>query len=87
MAIIAEVTLNELKKGTGNYSVSAVIFDDTKLTDKQVVNDITSARVDTPEQKKALWDEIIKLYKAKVNAIKPIAAVEAEAKAYIEKEL
>jgi len=89
MAIIAEIKLVELKNGrkpSGSYSVNAAITDDSKPVDQQKmeVNDILSARIETPEQKKALWDEIIKLYHAKCTAVSPTANVEDEAKVYIE---
>ncbi len=89
MAITVDVKLNELEKGSGNYSVTATFVDDSKPQDEQetIVNDIQSTRVDTPEQKKHLWDEILMLYDIKVAAVMPTAAVEAEGKAYLEKEL
>lgn len=90
MAVTVDIKLNEIGKGSGNYSVNAIFTDDTKPTDEQetIVNDIQSARVDTPEQKKHLWDELKKLYDDKLVAVvRPTADVEAEGKAYLEKEI
>lgn len=89
MTIFADVKLNEIGKGSGNYSITATITDDTKPAGEQetIINDIQSARVDTPEQKAHLWGEIKKLYAAKTTAVRPTASIEAEGKAYLEKEI
>lgn len=87
MAITVDIKLNELEKGSGNYSVTAKITDDAKPVGEQevIINDILSTRIDTPEQKKSIWDDVIKYYNAKITAVRPTADVEAEGKSYIEK--
>ncbi len=87
MAITVDIKLNEIGKGSGNYSVTAKITDDAKQVGEQevIINDILSTRIDTPEQKKSIWDNVIKYYNAKIAAIRPTADVEVEGKSYIEK--
>ena len=89
MTVTVDVKLNEIGRGSGNYSVSATFTDDTKPQGEQdtVVNEIQSVRIDTSEQKTALWTEIKKLYSAKLTAVRPTAAVEVAGKTWIEKEI
>ncbi len=89
MTVTIDVKLNDIGRGSGNYSVSATFTDDTKPQGEQdtFVNEIQSARIDTPEQKTALWAELKKLYVAKLVAVRPTAAVEVEGKTWLEKEI
>jgi len=86
MALICEVKLNELGKGSGNYSVVATITDDTKPVETRtvVVNEISSARIDTEKQKTDLWENIWIHYQAKLTTSTSLVPVENEAKEYLE---
>lgn len=86
MAITYTVRISELGAGSGNYSVGAVIRDDTKPIDHQTESvSVASAKLDTPERKKAVWDNLKSQYLDKVSKTDVVSAIEAEAKTYLEK--
>ena len=82
MAIIYTPIISDL--GNGNYSVSVSVTDDVKLVTKTII--ILSARFDTVKQKTDCWNSIKATYL--IDAVKPnnpMAALELEAKTYLEK--
>ncbi len=82
MAITYDMKVRELDKA-GNYSVTATVTDDTRQTPETI--SVLSTRFDTEEQKKACWDNIKAAYLAQIAKLDVITAIEAEAKAYLEK--
>lgn len=84
MALTSQVRISDI--GDGNYSVSATITDDTRPADKQTETvSVLSTRFDTPQQKTDAWANLKTQYVAKIAKIDAIAAIEVEAKDYLEK--
>jgi len=91
MAIICSVKLTQISKAEGkevaegSYRVRAEITDDTLPAEIQteIVN-ILSAKIDTPERKEALWENIWTHYQAQKAAVVDLADIEAAAKTYLE---
>jgi len=86
MAITYTIRVNKLGVNSGNYSVSAEVKDDTKPIGHQTETvGVISAKLDTPERKKAVWDNLKSQYLAKVSKTDVVSEIEAEAKSYLEK--
>ncbi len=85
MAITWDVKVNEIGN-SNSFSINATITDDTKSVGNQVETAaILSAKMDTPERKKQVWDGLKKQYNEKVGNTDITAALEVEGKDYLEK--
>lgn len=86
MAITWNVRINELGSGSGNYSVSAEVTDDTKPADHQTETvSVASCKFATAAQKNAVYAELKSQYQSKVDKAVVISALESEAKTALEK--
>ena len=86
MAVTWNVNVVELGRGSGNYSVSAIVHDDTKPVGYQDENvSVSSGKLDTPEHKKQVWDELYRQYQEKTSTANICASLAADAKNDLEK--
>lgn len=85
MAITYTVKISELGQNSGNYSVTAEVTDDTKPVAHQTKTvQVLSAKLDTVERKKAVWDNLKTQYLEKIGKADVVSALESEAKEYLE---
>jgi len=84
MAISWKFRISEVGQ-SGNYNISAEVTDDTKPVDHQTETVSIQGRLDSTQQKKANFTALKEQYLAKVAAVDVIAALEAEAKTFVEK--
>ena len=84
MAISWKFSISEIGN-SGNYNISAVVTDDSKLEAYQQEQVSIQGRMDTQQQKEANFAALKAQYLDKVTATTAKAALEAEAKIFVEK--
>lgn len=85
MAVTWTVTINELGANSGNYSVAALVTDDTKPVGRQTENVSVQGRMDNQAQKDALYASLKSMYLAAAAKTAALATMEADAKTALEK--
>lgn len=85
MAITWNVTISERGVNSGNYVLGATVTDDTKPVGRQTENVSVEGRMDTEEQKEALYAAMTQMYQAQATRTAALATLEAEAKTALEK--
>ena len=84
MAISWKFSISEVGQ-SGNFSISAEVTDDTKVVDHQTETVAIQGRMDNQQQKEANFNALKQQYADKVAKVDVISALEAEAKAFVEK--
>jgi len=84
MAISWKFSISEVGQ-SGNFSISAEVTDDTKVVDHQTETVSIQGRMDNQQQKEANFNALKQQYADKVAKVDVISALEAEAKAFVEK--
>ena len=85
MAITWTLRINKIGS-SDSFSVSATVKDDTKsVGNQEEIVSVLSAKMDTPERKKAVWDNLKAQYLAKVSKTDVTTVMEDDGKTYLEK--
>lgn len=84
MAISWKFNISEIGN-SGNYNISATVTDDSKLEAYQEESVSIQGRMDNQEQKEKNFNTLKEQYLQKVSKTTAKAALEAEAKDYVEK--
>ena len=84
MAISWKFSISEIGN-SGNYNISATVTDDSKLEAYQKETVSVQGRMDNQVQKEKAFDVLKQQYLDRVSDTTAKAALEAEAKTYVEK--
>ena len=83
MAITYNLSVNRLGS-SDSFAVSATITDDTKPVGHQTEGVSIWGKLDTPEQRQAVWDGINFGYAIKLAESEAMSILELEGKSYLE---
>jgi len=84
MAISWKFNISEIGS-SGNYNISADVTDDTKVVGHQTESVSIQGRLDNQAQKEANFTALKEQYVNRVVKVDALAALEVEAKAFVEK--